>query len=276
MNGNGDPIGQLSPEDADIFAPWLERWRLEPDGKAISGPNSRLLPVRRGDQLLILKAAMQPREVRAAAYLAWLGGGGAVAVLERDRDAILMERATGCRSLAEIDAAGGEEEALGVLCDVAAALHAIRGPVPSEVMPLSSWLARLIEVAPASEFFGRMAMKAGRLLSEERDIRVLHGDLHHWNVLDGGRRGWLAIDPNGIEGERAFEFALMTLPANVTDDTDPAVLRSRGEIVSRLAQVNPQRLLHWLAVQAALWAAWSAPGRNWVAVSEAASLAADL
>jgi aminoglycoside/hydroxyurea antibiotic resistance kinase len=36
---------------------------------------------------------------------------------------------------------------------------------------------------------------------------VLHGDLHHGNVLDFGLRGWLAIDPKGLLGERGFDFA---------------------------------------------------------------------
>jgi type IV secretion system protein VirD4 len=36
------------------------------------------------------------------------------------------------------------------------------------------------------------------LLAEPRDVGVLHGDLHHDNVLDFGARGWLAIDPNDI------------------------------------------------------------------------------
>jgi streptomycin 6-kinase len=276
MISNGSLSGHLSPMDVETFGPWLERWRLRPDGNTITGPNSKLLPVRRGDDLLMLKAAMQPREVRAAAYLDWLGGSGAVAVLERERDATLMERVTGRRSLAEIEMAGGAEEALAVLCGVGAALHAVRDTVPDEVVPLSSWLQRLTEVASTSEFFGRMAIKAQRLLSEEHDIRVLHGDLHHWNVLDGGDRGWLAIDPNGLRGERAFEFALMTLPVKLADDTDAGVLSSRSRIIARLARVDSRRLLEWLAVQAALWAAWSAPGRDWIAVGEAAYAAADM
>jgi streptomycin 6-kinase len=45
------------------------------------------------------------------------------------------------------------------------------------------------------------------LLAEPREVGVLHGDLHHGNVLDFGVRGWLAIDPKGLLGERGFDFA---------------------------------------------------------------------
>jgi streptomycin 6-kinase len=44
-------------------------------------------------------------------------------------------------------------------------------------------------------------------LTAPREEGVLHGDLHHDNVLDFGRRGWLAIDPHGLFGERGFDYA---------------------------------------------------------------------
>lgn len=38
-------------------------------------------------------------------------------------------------------------------------------------------------------------------------MAVLHGDLHHGNVLDFGPLGWLAIDPKGLHGESGFDYA---------------------------------------------------------------------
>jgi streptomycin 6-kinase len=43
---------------------------------------------------------------------------------------------------------------------------------------------------------------------------LLHGDLHHENILAAEREPWLAIDPKGVVGE----------PARETDDS------SRGKI----------------------------------------------
>jgi streptomycin 6-kinase len=34
---------------------------------------------------------------------------------------------------------------------------------------------------------------------------LLHQDVHHDNILDAGERGWLAIDPKPLVGERAFD-----------------------------------------------------------------------
>ena len=40
---------------------------------------------------------------------------------------------------------------------------------------------------------------------------MLHGDLHHWNILRASRQPWLAIDPKGIIGDPAFEVAAWML-----------------------------------------------------------------
>ena len=84
----------------------------------------------------------------------------------------------------------------------------------------------------------RCAEAARALLSEPREVGVLHGDLHHDNVLDFGVRGWLAIDPKRLVGERGFDFAnIFTNPdarrsdpsvANETGRRSPPGGRSRG------------------------------------------------
>jgi len=267
---------QLNADEQAVFGPWLGRWRLVADGAVITGPNSRLLPVRRGDERLMLKAAMQPREVRAAGYLVWLDGVGGPAVLALEDDAMLMERVVGPRSVLAMEDAGDERGALAVLCEVTAALHAPRPGPPPETVDLAAWFGRLIELGPSrGGVFGRAATLVAPLLADQRDVRVLHGDLHHWNVLDGGERGWLAIDPNALDGERTLEFALMVLPTDLVRDTDPATLRRRAQIVGDLAGVEPRRLLTWLMAQSACWNLWSAPGRDWVGVAEAAEAAMD-
>lgn len=259
-----------SSESEKPFGQWLRKWHLTPDGEALSGPNSQVLPVRRANKPLMLKAAMQPREVRAGEYLHWLGGSSSVEVLERESDALLMERAIGESSLVEMEDAGQREAALSLLCEVARALHTPKASAPSGVMPLELWLQRLSDIAPSNSRLEVCAKRANAMLSEPQEVRALHGDLHHWNVLDGGSRGWLAIDPNGLIGERAFEFALMVLPTNLVEDTNPNVLRERSHIVAKLANIDPKRLLAWVSIQAGLWASWSAPGRDWLAIVEAA------
>ena len=44
------------------------------------------------------------------------------------------------------------------------------------------------------------------LCASQRAVRLLHGDLHHDNVLYDDERGWIAIDPKGVVGEVEFEI----------------------------------------------------------------------
>jgi streptomycin 6-kinase len=46
----------------------------------------------------------------------------------------------------------------------------------------------------------------GELLSSPEDHYLLHGDLHHGNLLSREDGRWIAIDPKGVIGEFAFEM----------------------------------------------------------------------
>jgi streptomycin 6-kinase len=46
------------------------------------------------------------------------------------------------------------------------------------------------------------------LCSSQRYRRLLHGDLHHGNVLHDSERGWVAIDPKGVLGEPEYEIGV--------------------------------------------------------------------
>ena len=94
------------------------------------------------------------------------------------------------------------------------------------------------------------------LRSAPRDIVMLHGDIHHGNVLDGGPRGWLAIDPKGLLGERTFDYA------NILRDPDAEVAKRPGRlarqvtVIAQAAQVDRRRLLQWVLAFCGLSAAW--------------------
>jgi streptomycin 6-kinase len=54
---------------------------------------------------------------------------------------------------------------------------------------------------------------ASELLASVPEVRVLHGDLHHENIVSAQRAAWLAIDPKGIVGDLGYETgALMNNP----------------------------------------------------------------
>ena len=86
---------------------------------------------------------------------------------------------------------------------------------------------------------------------------VLHGDIHHGNILDFGPRGWLAIDPKGLTGERAFDYANIFCNPDLETATSPGRLARRAEVVAEAAALNRGRLLQWIVAWAGLSAAFS-------------------
>ena len=156
----------------------------------------------------MLKIATESEEKFGGVLMTWWEGQGAASVLAMHGDAILLERAGGERSLSEFARNGRDAEATRIICDVIAELHAPRAKPLPELIPLAVWFR---ELEPAAATHGgiltRSAETARFLLAEPRDPGVLHGDIHHDNILDFGERGWLAIDPKRLFGERGFDYA---------------------------------------------------------------------
>lgn len=256
------------------FEPWLERWGLTADGTPFDSLAGALLPVRRGEAPAMLKLFTAEEEKRGAALMAWWGGEGAVRVLERAEDALLMERAVGTLSLAEMARGGEDEAATRILAETALKLHEPRDTDPPETLvPLPRWFREL--AVAANRHGGPYALSASlaeELLESPQDIVVLHGDIHHGNVLHDAQRGWLAIDPKGVIGERGYDYANML--CNPDSETAIAHLDRRLEIVCGTAGVDPERQLMWLIAYLGLSAAWtlSTNGDAWqaLAIHEAA------
>jgi streptomycin 6-kinase len=97
---------------------------------------------------------------------------------------------------------------------------------------------------------------AQALLADPHDVVVLHGDIHHGNVLDGGERGWLAIDPKGLLGERTFDFVNILRNPDVATAMTPGRFARQVDVLAAVASVERQRLLDWTLAFASLSAAW--------------------
>jgi streptomycin 6-kinase len=253
------------PLDLADFEPWLTRWALTADGAPFETDytHSRLLPVRRGRQAAMLKIATVEEERRGAALMAWWGGDGAAPVMAFQDEALLLVRAQGEGDLAAMSRAGDDRQALEVLCGVVAALHRPRvAAAPSRLQGLERWFLSLRDAASLDSRLGDAWRIAASLLADPRDPVVLHGDIHHGNVLDFGDRGWLAIDPKALTGERAYDYANIFRNPDVETALAPGRLRARLDQIGRLADLDPPRLLRWVAAHAGLSAAWALEDRR--------------
>jgi streptomycin 6-kinase len=243
-----------------MFAEYIVKWDLLPDGEPIRTHSSRLLPVRQHGVAAMLKVAQEPEEKFGAQLMVWWDGDGAARVLAHDADALLLERAESHHSLADKARMGDSEaddHAIDILCAAAARLHAPRDSPPPELIGLPRWFQSLW---PAAAQYGGWladsATAAHALLAAPQDPVVLHGDIHHGNVLDFGERGWLAIDPKGLYGERGFDYANIFCNPDQASALIPGRFERRVERVAQIAGLERQRLLQWILAWSGLSAAW--------------------
>lgn len=240
------------------FEPWLSKWGLEPEGPATYTRAGRFLPVAWRGEPAMLKVVTEQEEKDGVETLLWWAGKGAARVLAHDADAHVLERALGENSLFAMAHDGRDMEATRVLCAAAAVLHARDpGDRPATVVPLGEWFRELWPVARSHGGILEAAATTARgLLAEQHDLVVLHGDLHHGNVLDFGARGWLAIDPKGLYGERTFDFVNLLRNPDLEVALTPGRFGAHVRLIALEAQVDPLRLLQWTLAFGGLSAAW--------------------
>ena len=98
------------------------------------------------------------------------------------------------------------------------------------------------------------------LLSSAQEPVLLHGDLHHYNILSAERHPWLAIDPKGVSGEPLYETgALLRNPmpqVAVWPDLRKSLAR-RVDILAEYLQADRTRVVGWAIAQAVLSSWWS-------------------
>lgn len=239
---------------------YLHRWGLVPDGPLLVTNGGQLLPVRYQGMPAMLKLALQDEERRGAALMAWWQGRGAARVLAHEGAALLLERAEGGATLAAWAREGRDDEACRIICGVLAQLHQWGTPRPGPAPALTGlpqWFEGLEASAAAhGGVFAMAAATARALLASPQDVRVLHGDMHHGNVLHFGQRGWLAIDPKGLVGERGFDHANLFCNPDAQTALEPERFARRLDVVAAAAALERRRLLQWVLAWAGLSASW--------------------
>jgi streptomycin 6-kinase len=247
-----------------IFEPYLQRWSLMPDGNPIVTPSGHLLPVRQHGVAAMLKVAQEAEERSGCALMVWWDGNGAAPVLGHEDGVLLMERATGPRSLETMARNGEDDEASRIICAVADRLHAPRAKPSLELIPLEHWFEALLRVGPSCDgVLKQAAVTARQLLADQQEVCVLHADLHHGNVLDFGPHGWLAIDPKRVIGDRGFDYAnifcnpdAIFFGRDAPVATSPGRLARQAAIVAKAGRLDRMRLLKWILAYSSLSAVW--------------------
>jgi streptomycin 6-kinase len=244
--------------------PHLTQWRLTLDGEPFETHSSWLSFVRRGQDRAILKVFKpESDEAPGARFLLLHKGAGTVRVLESDPKAILLERVVPGTRLETLSLGGRDDEATHIICDTIEKLQSARAVIagwPGHEEQVAEFKRR-IAVAPLTPEIAARAQALFLELEATQKHRVLlHGDLHHENILFDDDRGWLAIDPKGVVGDLAYELAAPLRNPLESPDTfmTPAQMDRRVGIYCERLRLERRRVLGWCFARNAIAALWYA------------------
>ncbi len=257
---------QELPERLDYFA---QRWQLTLDAHFPNLSFNYVAPARRSDgSEAVLKLGVPHRESFSEhAALAFFNGVGCVQLLDAvpEQAALLLERlhpGDQVEPLAFTD----DAKATSILAGVMQTLWKPAPPSHS-MLTIGLWAEELQMLR--STFQGGTGpypphlvdaaeQLFAELLASSSTPFLLHGDLHHGNVLSDGTQ-WRAIDPKGVAGDREFEvYALLRNPWGWPRQ-QPNLTRSLERRLDQLADLLPldrERMRLWSAAQCVLSAWW--------------------
>jgi streptomycin 6-kinase len=217
----------------------------------------------------VLKVLLPHREAahEGSGLRDW-AGSGAVRLLDEDPDehALLLER---CRPGTALREAGRpDDEVLDIGSAVAVRLwRPVSEGDPYEQLAdvMAGWADEVEKLAATVvvRLDAGLVAQGASLLRElphtaDRTV-LLHGDLHPANLLAAEREPWLAIDPNPVRGDPAFDVPPLVLQTgHLLAAADPAAeLARRLDRVAAATGTDPGRIRSWgvaRSVEMAVWA----------------------
>ena len=218
--------------------------------------------------LKVYKKKNMGNESAGFSFLGALDGSASARIFKYTRTTALIEWLSG-PSLGDLSRTGQDRQAAKELVAVAKGIHYVSLPLSFKLPKLECWFKALflIDISPQCPMPARLNVLrsqelARELLSDQHDIRPLHGDLHHDNILLGDR-GYCAFDAKGVLGERAYELAnaFRNPKGAETLVRDPERVRYQNRFWSEQFDVDQRRLLQWATVKCALSIAWRTEGK---------------
>jgi streptomycin 6-kinase len=251
----------LNEHNEERLMYYIKKWELEIQAPPFSTKTSILQTCSYKGKKAMLKLPMVEEERRGSLLMEWWDGIGAAAVLCSTQDAILLARIENKidLSLTALVHQDHDDQATRIMCDTAQVLHSQRVDTRPPLVTLEEWFQPFAAAGTqTNELLLYSAQVANRLLQHQVEKCVLHGDLHHQNILYADDGGWKAIDPKGLYGDRAFDFANMLCNPTLEIALTTGRLAKQVDIICQQTGISMARMLDWTVAWAGLSTYWLA------------------
>jgi len=153
-----------------------------------------------------------------------------------------------------------ETEATNILCNVIKDLHTAQIPIGHNFYHIKDLLQTLDkEIDIPNNILNKARRLRDKLLSTTTKEVLLHGDLHHDNILKNDH-GWMVIDPKGFIGDPAFEttaYICNPIPDLLHENNPTEIIIGRIQLCAKNLNFPEQRVKDWFYVKSVLCWAWS-------------------
>lgn len=246
-----------------------ERWNLEISPPFLPLSYNYVAPaIDNNNNPVVLKAGVPNNEIKSEIEsLKHFNGHGTVRLIDSDSKAglMLMERIIPGQPLIDIQ---NDDFATTIFAQVIRSLKK-SAPDNHNFPSTNDWSRRFSRLRNQFEgnpgpFPAQIFDRAEKIMSDlhksSTDPIVLHGDLHHWNILSAGSETWLAIDPKGVVGEKEYEIGAWLrnpYPDILKTANLPKVCARRLDILVDELGYDRDRMAGWAFSQSVLSAIWS-------------------
>jgi len=251
----------------ELIREFERRWKIEVGSPFVLLPNY-VAPALRADgtEAVIKIGTLGDKEIQTEMdALKIYDGQGSANLLEADPEegVLLIERLMPGTPLSAME---NDAEATIVLATIIKKLW--RSLPPDHRFPhIRDWAKGIEKYRDRTKQSGdpiprRMIDKARELfddlIASMQESVLVHGDLHHGNVLSAKREPWLVIDPKGVAAEPAYETAAMLQnPPDLLKRTGVnQIVERRIKIMAEQLGIEGRRILHWGIAQTVLSAVW--------------------
>ncbi|MCF7899913.1 aminoglycoside phosphotransferase family protein [Candidatus Babeliales bacterium] len=192
-------------------------------------------------------------------YLTAVSNQNNLKIIAHDKDMIIMEQALPGTTLKE-QFPKNDKEATTILCSLIKKLHTAHIPKNHNFKNIKDILKVLDkDINIPQHILLKARNLRDNLLAATTQEVLLHGDLHHENILKHNNE-WVAIDPKGFIGDPAFEVAgylYNPIPDLVECNNAQEIIKERIKLCSELLQIPQQTIHDWMYVKIVLCWAWN-------------------
>lgn len=213
-----------------------------------------------GLQPIILKLGLDIKGLAREAYaLKAFSGYGVVSLIAEEHGMLLLKRAISGESL-KLYFPENDNDAIQIMCSCLKRLHQAPVPKVNSFSHIQDWLMVLDKSYPIrTHYLNKARQLRDNLLSTSAATVLLHGDLHHDNILQNSTN-WIVIDPKGVLGEPTFEVAAFIrnpIPELLRLENTLPIINHRIISIAKILDLSASRIREWCFVQSVLAWIWA-------------------